>query len=141
MRSMIAVAIALIATVSPANAQAMSDDAVCKADQSGNILLTSVEYESGYKVEAPWRVMDSRKPRQGNARVTAILDHIIETDPATRKRSLTPLPGAIEMTFTGESNAGLLREAASVWCHTVAKALAARKADTNGRVAQRSVVM
>jgi hypothetical protein len=115
-------------------------DGTCKANQSGDILLTSVEYQNGYKVEAPWRVISSEKA-QGAVRMTAVVDHIIETNPATRKRQLTPLPGAIEMTFRGDDNAALLREAADLWCSTVAKALGARQADAPVRAEQRRVVM
>ncbi len=123
-----------------ANAQGRSDG-TCRANHSGDILLTTVQYENGYKVEAPWRVVSSNQPRQGAARMTAILDHIIETNPATGKRQLTPLPGAIEMTFQGDNNAMMLREAADVWCSTVAKALGARSTDSAVRAVEKRVVM
>ena len=143
MRSVIYVAIVLVtaAAVDSVGAQTTRDDALCKADQSGKILLTSIEYKSGYKVEAPWRVTAEQKSKEGETHVTAVLDHIIETDPATRKRSLTPLPGAIEMTFSAASQAALLREAANVWCTTVAKAMAARQANAGGRAAADGVIM
>jgi hypothetical protein len=73
--------------------------------------------------------------------MTATLDHIIETNPATGRRHRTALPGTIEMTFEGDNGALMLREAADVWCSTVAKALSAQEADTNSRVTQNRVVM
>jgi len=133
-------ALMMTVIVGSANAQA-HEDATCKANQSGSILLTSVEYDNGYKVEAPWRVVSSTQPAHGAVRMTAVLDHIIETNPATGKRQLTALPGAIEMTFRGESSTHMLREAADVWCSTVAKALSARSADSPVRVAEKRVVM
>ncbi len=144
MRSVIYVAIVLVtaAAVDSVGAQTTrNDDALCKADQSGKILLTSVEYTNGYKVEAPWRVTSEQTSKEGDTQVTAVLDHIIETDPETRKRSLTPLPGAIEMTFSAASQKALLREAANVWCTTVAKAMAARQAHSGSRAAADGVIM
>jgi hypothetical protein len=134
--------IAVTMSVFAGSAQAQSlGDGTCKANQSGDILLTSVEYSNGYKVEAPWRVISSDKPKQGAVRMTAVVDHIIETNAVTRKRQMTPLPGAIEMTFQGDNSAMMLREAADIWCSTVAKALGARQADAPVRAPDRRVVM
>ena len=134
--------IAAMMTVIAGSAHAQGrGDGTCKANQSGNILLTSVEYSNGYKVEAPWRVISSDKAKEGAVRMTAVVDHIIETNAATRKRQMTPLPGAIEMTFRGENSAMMLREAADIWCSTVAKALGARQADMPVRAPERRVVM
>ncbi len=141
MRTIMAAVVVLTAWAGAASAQSSRGEAICKADQAGKILLTSVEYRDGYKVEAPWRVIATRKATDGGQRMTAVLDHIIETNPLTEKRQLTPLPGAIEMTFSGVNNHVVLREAADVWCSTVAKALAARPADSPSRVAQSRIVM
>lgn len=133
---------ALLITVIAGSANAQSRaDGICKANQTGDILLTSVEYENGYKVEAPWRVISSEKAKQGAVRLTAVVDHIIETNPATRKRQLTPLPGAIEMTFQGDNSNLMLREAADLWCSTVAKALGARETQAPVRAEEKRVVM
>jgi hypothetical protein len=133
---------AVLMTVIAGSAQAqVRGDGTCKANQSGDILLTSAEYENGYKVEAPWKVISSEKAGQGAVRMTAIVDHIIETNPVTGKRQRTPLPGAIELTFRGATSALLLREAADVWCSTVAKALGAQEANAPVRAEQRRVVM
>jgi hypothetical protein len=128
------------AAVNSVGAQGASNEANCKANQSGQILLTSVEYDSGYKVEAPWRVTSTRKIDKGITSITAVLDLIIETD-ASGKRSLTPLPGSIELTFSGGSESAVLKEAANVWCTTVAKALAARNTNMSGRAVASGVVM
>ena len=134
---------AVMLTAMAGSAQAQSrGDGTCKANQSGDILLTSVEYESGYKVEAPWKVLSTQGARQGPIRMVAVVDHIIETNPVTRKRQLTALPGAIEMTFQGDNSEIMLREAADVWCSTVAKALGARtQAGSLVRAEEKRVVM
>ncbi len=132
--------LAVLLTATAASAQTPREGGTCKADRAGNILLTSVEYADGYKVEAPWRVKALRAEQAG-ASLTAELDHIIETNPATGKRHRTPLPGTIELTFEGASNALLLREAADIWCATVAKALSARATDIPSRAPTNRVVM
>jgi hypothetical protein len=133
---------AVLMTVIAGSAHAqVRGDGTCKANHSGDILLTSAEYDNGYKVEAPWKVISSEKAGQGAVRLTAKVDHIIETNPVTGKRQRTALPGAIELTFRGATNTLLLREAADVWCSTVAKALGAQQADAPVRAEQRRVVM
>jgi hypothetical protein len=140
MRTIIA-AILLMSSTASADAQTNPDGGVaCKANQSGKLLLTTAQYENGYRVEAPWRVL-TRGPQTSGARVTATLDHILETDPVSGKTKRTPLPGAIEMTFDGPSRGVMLQQAANIWCATVSKALAARPTDTPSRVAQNRVVM
>jgi hypothetical protein len=140
MRTFIA-AILLVSVAATANAQASPDgEAACKANHSGNLLLTTAEYTNGYKVEAPWRVLSSTTQTR-RARVTATLEYIVETDPVTGKRQRTALPGPIEMTFNGENSGTMLEHAADVWCTTVAKAVAARSIDTVSRVAQNRVIM
>lgn len=140
MRTII-IAVLLATAAASASAQNPRSGGTCKADQSGNLLITSIEYTDGYKVEAPWRVLSTRREQRGSASMTAVLDHIIETNPTTGKRQSTPLPGAIELTFEGENNVMLLREAADIWCATVTKALSAREADSPGRAAPKRVVM
>ena len=91
MRTFIA-AILLVSVAATANAQASPDgEAACKANHSGNLLLTTAEYTNGYKVEAPWRVLSSTTQTR-RARVTATLEYIVETDPVTGKRQRTALP-------------------------------------------------
>ena len=125
---------AMLIAASGGTASAQSATPVCKADQSGDVIVTTVQYHDGYRVEAPWRVTSQRKYSRGSS-ITVVLDHIIETDRATKKRQLTPLPGSIQMVFKGTSSDEMLRRAAEIWCSTVEKALAARSMDTAERVA------
>ena len=142
MRSVMCAAIVLVAAaaVDSVSARGASNEAQCRANQSGQVLLTSALYDSGYKVEAPWRVTATRQLDKGITTITAVLDLIIETD-AEGKQSMTPLPGSIELTFSGGSKSAVLKEAAKVWCTTVAKALAARSTNLSGRAVASGVVM
>lgn len=142
MRSVLAAAILITAWAANANGQTPNNNRpVCTADQSGGILVTTIEYTDGYRVEAPWRVTSEAKFTQGETRITALLDHIIETDPLTRKKQVTALPGVVEMMFKGDSRQQLLREAAEVWCTTVGKAMADRSNHLLSRVAENRQVM
>ena len=134
MRSLLAATIVVFIPVT-LSAQSPVDERVCTADQAGDVLVTTVEYEGGYRVEAPWRITAERKHGGGQTRMTVVLDHIVETQPETRKRQLTHLPTAVQMTFSGSSNTEVLRAAAKIWCSTVDKALAARSSNSFGRVA------
>jgi hypothetical protein len=135
-------AVLLMSFVAAAEAQNSPDgEMACKADRTGRLLLTKAEYQNGYVVEAPWRVVATRSVQSGAARLTATLDHIVETDPISGKRKRTALPGTIEMTFNGPNTNSMLRNAADVWCATVSKALAARPAETTSRVAQGRVII
>jgi hypothetical protein len=99
--------------------------AVCKADRSGQRLITSIHYPDGYVVEGPWKVQTVH-PSNARARVgwTAVLDRIVEFDPLTRKRLTTALPSPVEITFKGKSEEAILRDAAEIWCTTVMNARA-----------------
>ena len=123
-----------------AAAQTSGPEPVCKADQAGNVLLTTIQYDDGYRVDGPWRIHTTNK-RRGVTRLTATLDHIVETDPLTRKRQLTPLPDAIELTFEGASAPQLMRHAAEVWCATVSRAVAARPTQTLQRLSENRQVI
>ena len=141
MRTMIT-AILLMSFAAAAEAQNSPEGgAACKASHSGKLLMTTAQYNSGYRVEAPWRVIRNSAIQRGTTRVTATLDHIIETDPVTGKRKRTALPGQIEMTFRGESSGLMLENAADIWCSTVSRALAAKSVETSSRVANNRVIM
>lgn len=112
-------AIALMLVACGAEAQ-VAREPVCQAEREGEALITRVNFPDGYSVEGPWHITDSFKP--GVRRVSAVLDHIVETRPLSGKRETTVLPGAIEMTFSGPTMADVLAEAASVWCQTVLQA-------------------
>jgi hypothetical protein len=141
MRSVIAAIVLVTAWAATANSQTSRNRPVCSADQTGALLVTTIEYRDGYRVDAPWRVTSEGKFRKGGARLTAALDHIIETDALTGKRQIISLPGVVELTFKGENQRQLLREAAEVWCATVGKAMAERSTHRLNRVAQNRSVM
>ena len=118
--------LALVAVLVPGAlaAQASPIHPTCKADRSGDRLLTSVEYPNGYRIDAPWVVVDQRnEASNGNSSIVviAVLDRIIEYDPITKERSVTPFPSAVEVEFEADSPEEVLQAAARVWCTTVAK--------------------
>ncbi len=116
-------------------AQASPIHPTCKADRSGDRLLTSVEYPNGYRIDAPWVVVDQREEAVlgGSAiAVTAVLDRIIEYDPVSKERSVTPFPAAVEVVFEADSPEELLEAAAKVWCSTVAKVRSGKNDSAKG---------
>ena len=107
-------------------AQVSPSHPACRADRTGDRILTSVEYPNGYRIDAPWIVVDQRtEATNGNGSsgivVTAVLDRIIEFDPVTREQNITPFPSAVEVVFEANSPEEVLEAAARVWCSTVAK--------------------
>jgi hypothetical protein len=105
-------------------AQAPANHPTCKADRTGDQIITSVEYPNGYRIDAPWTVVDQRTEAAAGSSaiiVTAILDRIIEYDPVSKERSVTPFPAAVEVVFEANSPEEVLEAAAKVWCSTVAK--------------------
>lgn len=97
---------------------------VCSADRVGQRLLTTAQFSNGYRVDGPWIVVNQRKSAsdRSNIAVTAVLDRIVEFDPAKETRSITPFPSAIEIVFKADSEEEILEAAAMVWCQTVNKA-------------------
>lgn len=104
----------------PANAPA------CRANLDGDQLTTAIEFPDGYAVEAPWSVSWNRAATLENGRpgvvVAAQLDRIVELDPATGQRIVTPFPEPIETMFEGATEDELIYRAAQIWCLTVLKA-------------------
>lgn len=127
MRFMIKAAVAL-ALLAPAglSAQAPADAPACRADLDGNRLTTTIEFSDGYAVEAPWTVNWNRAAslEDGSRGVSAAasLDRIVEVDPATGQRIVTPFPEPIETTFEGRTEEELIYRAAQIWCLTVLRA-------------------
>jgi hypothetical protein len=118
-------------------AQASPQHPSCKADRTGDRILTSVEYPNGYRIDAPWIVVDQRTAAaDGNGGsgivVTAVLDRIIEFDPVTREQNVTPFPSAVEVVFEADSAEEVLQAAARVWCSTVAKVRNGKNDSRNG---------
>ncbi|MGH7471949.1 MAG: hypothetical protein ACRENP_28695 [Longimicrobiales bacterium] len=128
-------ALALLIVPGTLAAQASPINPTCKADRTGDRLLTSVEYPNGYRIDAPWVVVDQRtEAANGNSAivVTAILDRIIEYDPVTREQNVTPFPSAVEVVFEANSPEEVLQAAAKVWCSTVAKVRNGKSDSRNG---------
>jgi len=109
---------AAIVTACSAQAQVSQREPACRAERSGEELVTRIVFPDGYTVEGPWRVTGVATAAQGST-ITAVLDHIVETRPLSDARQTTELPGAIQMTFRGRTMNDLLNEAAQVWCSTV----------------------
>jgi hypothetical protein len=105
-------------------AQASTIKPVCSADRVGERLLTTAQFPNGYRVDGPWIVVNQKGGASSRSPVamTAVLDRIVEFDPAQEKRSITPFPTAIEIVFKGDTEADVLDAAALVWCQTVSKA-------------------
>jgi hypothetical protein len=135
MRSVWMGTILATAWAATAYGQTAPDEPVCTAEQVGSVLVTTIEYTNGYRVQAPWRVTAERKYSRGGVRLTAVLDRIIEFDAFTRARDVTSLPDAVQVTFRGTNQRQVLLDAARIWCVTVAKAIAARPAQSPRRVA------
>ncbi|HEX6938188.1 MAG TPA: hypothetical protein VF158_02160 [Longimicrobiales bacterium] len=118
-------ALALAAPVG-LRAQAPGGAPACRADLDGNRLTTIIEFSDGYAVEAPWTVSWNRAAslEDGSPGVAANarLDRIVEVDPRTGQRMVTPFPEPIETTFEGRSEEELIYRAAQIWCLTVLKA-------------------
>jgi hypothetical protein len=90
----------------------------CRAERSGNELVTRMEFSDGYAVEGPWRVTGIATAGHGST-ITAVLDHIVETRPLSDTPRMTELPSAIQVTFRGRTMNDLLSDAAQMWCTTV----------------------
>lgn len=121
-------ALALIALLIPVGltAQAQDQAPACRADLDGDRLTTTIEFADGYAVQAPWDVEYNRPATlqngQSGIEVGASLDRIIEVNPDTGERVVTPFPEPIETTFQAANEQELAYRAAQVWCLTVLKA-------------------
>ncbi|MGQ0815625.1 MAG: hypothetical protein ACT4O1_14415 [Gemmatimonadota bacterium] len=115
------VAAAVLMMTGALQAQVALQSPVCRAEQSGEELITRITYSDGYTVEGPWRITGMVRNSAGSS-LTAVLDQIVETRALQAGRQATALPGAIEMTFHGKTLDEALDEAARVWCSTVLRA-------------------
>lgn len=108
------------------SAQAPDGAPACHADLNGSELTTTIEFPNGYVVRGPWQVEWNRAASlddgsEGVA-VGASLDRVVEVDPQTGDRRVTPFPEPIETTFEGQDEKELVYRAAQIWCLTVLKA-------------------
>lgn|SRR5690554_976436 len=121
-------AVALVALALPAglSAQQSADAPACRANLDGNQLTTAIEFPDGYAVEAPWNLSWNRAATLENGQqgvaAAAQLDRIVELDPASGQRIVTPFPEPIETKFEGATEDELVYRAAQIWCLTVLKA-------------------
>jgi len=115
--------VAVVLAASALQAQEMEPSPTCRAERNGSALTTRIQYSDGYRVDAPWRIMEDSRAGATSI-VRAVLDRVIEFEPLTSTQQITSLPSAIVVTFRGTSAVDLLEEAANVWCMTVMKARA-----------------
>ena len=94
----------------------------CRAGRRGEDLITRIQFPDGYMVEGPWHVTGQSPTTSKVTLITAVLDHIVETQAVSHKQQTTSLPSAIEMTFHGASFDEVLTQAANIWCMTVLQA-------------------
>ncbi len=119
---------AILALAAPGGLMAQNRGAApaCRADLDGDRLTTTIEFSDGYAVEAPWTVRWNRSAslQDGTRGVAAAasLDRIVEVEPGTGQRVVTPFPEPIETTFEGHSEEELIYRAAQIWCLTVLRA-------------------
>lgn len=125
------------------------DGPACRAELKGLDLLTIVELPTGLRVEGPWRVVHTGDMTGGETHFVmfATLDRVIERDPITGSRSITPFPQPVSLAFEGSSQTELVQRAAQVWCVTVMRAQENQALDklsperaTDTRVAMSSAV-
>lgn len=118
-------ALAFTALALPAglHGQEADNGPACRATLDGGRLTTTIEFTNGYVVEAPWRVTGNRTASLEDGRrglvVDAVLDRIIEREPATGQQRTTPFPDPIEAVFEGHSEEELVYRAAQIWCLTI----------------------
>lgn len=117
-------AVTAVALSVPIGASAQAP--ACRADLDGDRLTTTIEFSDGYAVEAPWTVTWNRSAslEDGSVGVAAAasLDRIVEVEPGTGQRVVTPFPEPIRTTFEGRSEEELIYRAAQIWCLTVLRA-------------------
>jgi hypothetical protein len=117
-------ALILALLVPTGSAQKAEDGPACRAELSGQNLLTTVEFPTGLKVEGPWRVVHSgdMEGERIHYVMFATLDRVIETDELTGGRHIVPFPQPISLAFEGADQRELIQRAAQVWCVTVMRA-------------------
>jgi hypothetical protein len=98
----------------------------CKARLSGRLLTTTIKFENGYGMEAPWQVLQTQRAFLSEDRsillVDLTLDRIVEFDEITGHRSTTALPQPVQVRVEGVSDTDVVSEAADTWCSSVLKA-------------------
>jgi hypothetical protein len=115
----------ILAVLVPASgAQKVEDGPACRAELKGLDLTTVLELPTGKRVEAPWRVVHTGDMEDGRTKFVmyATLDRVVERDPVSGARSITPFPQPVSLAFEGETQTEVVQRAAQVWCVTVMRA-------------------
>jgi hypothetical protein len=117
-------ALILALLVPGSGVERVEDGPACRAELKGLDLVTIVDLPSGLRVEGPWRVVHTGDMTEGETHYVmfATLDRVIERDPITGVRSITPFPEPVSLAFEGTSQTELVQRAAQVWCVTVMRA-------------------
>lgn len=114
----------ILAVLLPGDAPAPEPS--CKARLDGRLLTTTILFENGYGMEAPWQVMETRRAHLTAERsvllVELLLDRVVEFDDLTGKRSTTALPQPVRVQVEGENDTDVVTEAADTWCSSVMRA-------------------
>ena len=107
----------------------------CRAQLKGTLLTTTIQFETGYALQAPWTVVQSRREWAGTEQSTMVvdlrLDRIDELDDLTGDRKTMKLPRAVQVTVEGATEPDVVMQAAQTWCSTVIKARGERAASRN----------
>lgn len=115
----------------PANTEA---EPSCKAKLAGRLLTTTILFENGYGMEAPWQVMQTQRAfvseAQSLLRVDLELDRIVEIDELTGERNTTALPQPVRVQIEGATDTDVVANAADTWCSSVAKVRGPETAST-----------
>jgi hypothetical protein len=115
----------ILALLIPAEGvQKVEDGPACRAQLTGENLLTTIEFPTGLKVEGPWRVLHRAEIEDNlpNYIMYATLDRVIETDELTGGHHIIPFPEPVSLSFEGPDQEQLVQRAAQVWCVTAMRA-------------------
>lgn len=98
----------------------------CRAKLEGRLLTTSIQFPSGYTLEAPWQVVQTQRAwvseKEMRIVVDLALDRIVELDDLTGARNATQLPQPVHVQVVGTTEPEVVQDAAQTWCSSVIKA-------------------
>jgi len=117
----------LLAVLFPATGGTPADpEPKCTAELRGRQLRTTIEFHDGYRLDAPWEVLNSQH-LQASGELTSVvaelqLDQLIETDAVTGKKLSTALTQPVRLRLQAATDEALVFRAADTWCSTVIQA-------------------
>lgn len=124
-------ALLLTVLLPAARPAANNDDPSCRAELKGSRLTTTIEFNTGYRLEAPWKVVSSQHlEAPGNLKsivADLLLEDLVETDAFTGRQLGTRLAEPIRLRLQAPSEPEIVFQAAQAWCTTVVQA---RRAST-----------